>query len=503
MERRSEMLTQAREQFPWLPVSCVVISILLLLPMTSAAEGIYLANGSLPTSLLEIDLSTSQATHLLDLASDPLIFALAMCPDEESLLTIGLLSGNVARIDLTTATPVETVLGYLPEELAVVQMACGPGGRIFFTDSPTDTLWMLDLATCDPTLTSPCVPELMGTIESALGNADVDVRGADIAFNGPGQLFIVAVGPAGPADRLFLEIDLSGGLPCPDLSCPATFIESLSTGASIPGMTTLSDRRLIVTSRNDHLYAVNPTDVTYVDLGTVTLVPSMETLDIANGDLASRWSACAPTLDFEMDADGNPLTPGQIIDDEFAALGITVSTNDPVNHPLMIFQTGAPTGGDDDLGTPNVDFGGPGIGIGGGADMAGRNGLPRGQVLIVSQDANPGDPNDYDGASVIDFVFDPPMPLVTELHILDIDDPANGGFVTAFDADGIEIQSQPILPLGDNSFQVVPVGAFNVSRLEISVGASAGISGIVFCTQCGANFEGDFRTISASPGGLK
>ena len=160
-----------------------------------------------------------------------------------------------------------------------------------------------------------------------------------------------------------------------------------------------------------------------------------------------------------MDADGNSLVPGQIIDDEFSGLGITVTTSDPINHPLMIFQTAAPTGGDTDLGTPNVDFGGPGVGDGGAADMAGRNGLPRGQILIVSEDANSGDPNDYDGPSVIDFVFDPPMPLVTEVHILDIDNPANGGFVTAFDADGFEIQSQPILPLGNNSFRVVPIGA--------------------------------------------
>jgi hypothetical protein len=165
----------------------------------------------------------------------------------------------------------------------------------------------------------------------------------------------------------------------------------------------------------------------------------------------------------------------------------------------MIFDSSTPNG-DKDLGTPNTDFGGPGIGDGGAADTPGRNGLPRGQILIVSEDGNSDDPNDYDGASVIEFLFDPPMPLVTEVHILDIDDEQNGGFVTAYDSDGAVIQTQPLLPLGNNSFQVVPVGAFNVSRLEITVGASAGISGIVFCTQCGANFEGDFRTISAFPG---
>jgi len=97
----------------------------------ASANDIYLANGSNPTSLYEIDLTTSEARFLLDLASDPKIFALAMCPDEDSLLTIGLDSGNVARIDLTTATPVESILGYLPEDLAVVQMACGPSGVIF------------------------------------------------------------------------------------------------------------------------------------------------------------------------------------------------------------------------------------------------------------------------------------------------------------------------------------------------------------------------------------
>jgi len=494
------MLTTARQQLSWVLVAGVVMSILLL-PSAASAEGIYLLNGKLPTSLLEVDLATNQAFHLLDLNSDSAIFALAMCPDEDSLLAIGLFSGNVARIDLSTTPPVETVLGHLPDDFAVVQMACGPGGDIFFTDSPTDTLWKLDLSTCNPTLTTPCAPELMGVIESALGNNDVNVQGADLAFNGPGQLFIVAAGPGGPTDRLFLEVDLSGGMPCPDLSCPAIYIANLSPGSSVPGLTTLSDRRLVVSSRNDdHFYEVDPTDATVVDLGMIVLFPSGEPLDILNGDLASRWSACAPTLDFEMDSNGNPIVPGQIIDDEFAALGITVTTNDPINHPLMTFQSAAPTGDDPDLGTPNEDFGGPGVGIGGEAGTPGRNGLPRGQVLIISEDGNSDDPNDFPGGGVMEFTFDPPMPLVTEVHILDIDENHEGGTVRAFDADGLEIASQPLLPIGNNGFQVVPVGAFNVVRLEVTFSSSGALTAIVFCTQCGANFEGDFRTISAFAG---
>ena len=106
------MLTTARQQLSWVLVAGVVISILLL-PSATSAEGIYLLNGKLPTSLLEVDLTTSQAVHLLDLNSDLAIFALAMCPDEDSLLSIGLFTGNVARIDLSTTPPVETVLGHL------------------------------------------------------------------------------------------------------------------------------------------------------------------------------------------------------------------------------------------------------------------------------------------------------------------------------------------------------------------------------------------------------
>ena len=48
------------------------------------------------------------------------------------------------------------------------------------------------------------------------------------------------------------------------------------------------------------------------------------------------------------------------VDNEFAALGISVTTNDPINHPAMIFDSSNPTGGDWDLGTPNQAFGGPG-----------------------------------------------------------------------------------------------------------------------------------------------
>jgi hypothetical protein len=365
-------------------------------------------------------------------------------------------------------------------------MSCAPDGTIFFTDNPTDQLYMLDLSTCDPTLVNTCAPELMGTVETSLGAGDVNIMGADISFMGTSELHLIAVGPGGAADRKLFEIDVSS-LPCPNSSCPASLVNDFSTGDNVPGMTALIDRRQIISSNDDHLFQIDPADASLTDLGTLTEMPSGDPIDIRNGDLAAVWGICMPTIDFETAGLGDSLVPGQIIDDEFAVLGITVSTNDPINHPLMIFDSSVPTG-DSDLGTPNEDFGGPGIGLGGGAGVPGRNGLPRGQVLIISEDGNPGIPNDYDGGGVIDFTFDPPMPLVTEVHLLDMDD-VGIGTVRAFDSNGQELVSRPLLNLGNNSFQVVPVGAFEVGRLEITLPSTGAVSAVVFCTKCGANFE--------------
>ena len=51
----------------------------------------------------------------------------------------------------------------------------------------------------------------------------------------------------------------------------------------------------------------------------------------------------------------------------------------------VIFNSAKPTGGDVDLGTPNKDFGGPGIGIGGQKGATYQNDTPMGNVLIVAE----------------------------------------------------------------------------------------------------------------------
>ncbi|MEE8525840.1 MAG: hypothetical protein V3T72_18040 [Thermoanaerobaculia bacterium] len=88
-------------------------------------------------------------------------------------------------------------------------------------------------------------------------------------------------------------------------------------------------------------------------------------------------SVCLPTVIFETTGGGANLPAGTIVDNEYVIYGMHVSTDDPANHPAMIFDTANPTGGDDDLGTPNQDFGGPGVGSGGGLGEIGANAVGR------------------------------------------------------------------------------------------------------------------------------
>ena len=194
----------------------------------------------------------------------------------------------------------------------------------------------------------------------------------------------------------------------------------------------------------------------------------------------SHYFACVETVDFETDVKGNKLTLGQIIDDEWAGYGVRVTTHDPANHPAMIFDTANPTSTDWDLGTPNVDFGGPGIGVGGQMDGGGPNRDPLGQVLIISKDNRPNEPNDDSNGGTIFFTFDTPLP-VSALTILDIDQDEPGGTVTAFDAAGSVIVEAPILALGNNSIQTVTLNAADVSRLEVNFVSSGAVAGLQLC----------------------
>ena len=193
-------------------------------------------------------------------------------------------------------------------------------------------------------------------------------------------------------------------------------------------------------------------------------------------DLCEADSICLPKLTFE------ELQAGDIVTEQYAGLGIHITTDDPVAHPAMIFDSFNPTGGDPDLGTPNRDFGGPGIGVGGEFGQPGQNSIPLGKVLIISEDGDQTDPDDNAGGGTIIFTFD----VAVELHsvgILDIDGAESMGVVTAYNGAGDVVASGTMQPLGDNSHQDVPVEASGVRRIEVWFPSSGSVTDIFFCPE--------------------
>ena len=208
---------------------------------------------------------------------------------------------------------------------------------------------------------------------------------------------------------------------------------------------------------------------------TVDLDPGEDRDDVDFG----YADECLPFIDFDTDGAGAGLSKGTVIDNQWAAFGVTVSTGDP-SHLPMIFDSSMPTGGDPDLGTPNETFGGPGIGSGGEAGQPGENSTALGNVLIISEDNDSNDPDDNAGGGTITFDFAYPV-RVDKVGILDIDEGA-GGTVTAFDGAGSTIGSAAMANnLGNNSAQTVLLGVSGVRRLEVFFPGSGAVSEVIFC----------------------
>ncbi len=148
----------------------------------------------------------------------------------------------------------------------------------------------------------------------------------------------------------------------------------------------------------------------------------------------------------------------------------------------MIFNSSQPTGGDWDLGSPNEAFGGPGRGAGGGEGQPGENRLPQGNVLIISEDMDSTDPDDYWAGGTFILTFEQPMDI-SAVHLLDIDSDETSGSVAGFDASGNEIVRVWIPALGNNSFQILPLDFTDISRLEVHLESSGALAVVEICEE--------------------
>ncbi|MEM6272233.1 MAG: gliding motility-associated C-terminal domain-containing protein [Bacteroidota bacterium] len=202
------------------------------------------------------------------------------------------------------------------------------------------------------------------------------------------------------------------------------------------------------------------------------------------GGVAGRVSAQAPCsgltdLTFASDGSGNPLSSGMILTNQLSvAFGITVQAingSPAQGHPdiAMIFNSAAPTGGDTDLGTPNQAFGGPGQGSGGNPS----NNQPLGNLLIISQDGDQGNPNDE--AAGGDLILDFANPTyVSNLTLVDID---NHNSELEITHSGAQITTLNLANAGNNSVQTASINQSAVSRIRIALGGSGALAGLKFC----------------------
>lgn len=178
--------------------------------------------------------------------------------------------------------------------------------------------------------------------------------------------------------------------------------------------------------------------------------------------LASGVAAAAMTIDFDT-GNAGATSPGNIAGTEFSDLGVTVSTVNPNNNPLALFNSncgpdfpGVPCSGNDgDLAS------GPTFGT-----------APQGNVLIINggSSANPND--DPDGGSFI-FGFNP-LVSVNFVDILDLDEDVDPIFTFTFDdSSTAEITADMVALLGtetgDNSLRRYSFSEMRVSSLEVNL----------------------------------
>lgn len=177
------------------------------------------------------------------------------------------------------------------------------------------------------------------------------------------------------------------------------------------------------------------------------------------------------------------MTPGQIIDNEWAAWGINLTVSEPSAHPAMIFNANAPTGADYDLGTPNQAFGGPGLGAGGGMGQPGQNSIPQGNILILSENGSQSNPNDYSNGGRFVFTFTEPT-FVDSIQMLDIE--TLNSSLKLYDAANNLMATFPLSNYGNNGIQTVVVQTAGVSRMEVKMPESGAIASIALCRAPGA-----------------
>lgn len=230
----------------------------------------------------------------------------------------------------------------------------------------------------------------------------------------------------------------------------------------------------------------------------VTLAQGENRTGVDFGNYQTGVCENAITLDFDRDASGVDILRGQFIDSEYLPWGIAVTAhNYNAAHPqaAITFDSDTPTGGingdqivDVDLGTPNLQFGGPGNSeTGDGREPS--NSVALHNLLIIPDnvvDTTPADglvddPNDEPAGGSLRFTFSNPMAF-SSVKYIDLDH--NGGEVVGYsDATGTaQVFSIPVPVKNGNSVQQINGDqATPIRMLKLRGSDSYGVDEVVLC----------------------
>ncbi|MEE8310941.1 MAG: hypothetical protein V3R77_01705, partial [Candidatus Binatia bacterium] len=155
--------------------------------------------------------------------------------------------------------------------------------------------------------------------------------------------------------------------------------------------------------------------------------------------------------------------------------------------------SGGCSGGDDDLGTPNELFGGPGHGSDGGPGSASVNDRPLGNVLVVAENLVDADGDgridvpDDQANEIVSMLFDFSAVGPVALHsitFLDVDMADSAPRVEMFDVAGILIGSTEVAHSGDNGVIVAELGDVpSVAFVTVTIDGSGAVDEIVFSSR--------------------
>jgi hypothetical protein len=166
--------------------------------------------------------------------------------------------------------------------------------------------------------------------------------------------------------------------------------------------------------------------------------------------------------------------------------GGSITTNAPIAHPAMIFNSTAPTAGDVDLGSPNDTCDVPGLGEGAGGEMGepGENCVDLSHILIISDDANTAIPKaDPAGGQ---FIFDMCVPILfKEMHFLNA--ATDGDTITLYDENDVPVELIDIPNVGVNgSAKIQSSFPYPVKKIVVEVSGKTAISKVLYCICKGA-----------------